>query len=327
MLRTRLCDLLAIDHPVISAPMAGTATADLAVAVSEAGGLGMLGVPGSESPEWLRDQIQKVRTHTNRPFGVGFISSLPNIDALHEVALDERVPVISHSFGDPTPYVAPAQSLGIKVIAQVQKVAQAKTAAAAGVDVITAQGTEAGGHTGHSGTLSLVPAVVDAAGGIPVVAAGGIADGRGLAAALILGAEGAWLGSRFAVSHESVDPQWKKERGVQAGTDDTLLTKVYDLALDMPFPAEIADRVLANDFVREWHGRNEEILARRESLNSLLHNAASRGDERIAAVRLGNAVGLISSVEPAGDILRRIVQEAEALLLERPQHLLTGSWE
>ena len=194
MIHTRICDLFGIDHPIISAPMAGTATAELAAAVSEAGGLGLIGGTTGNNPDWLREQIRLVRNRTQKPFGVGFISSFPGLDRLVQVTLEERVPVVSHSFADPTPYVAAAHAAGIKVMAQVQKVSQARVAALAGVDVIAAQGTEAGGHTGYSGTLPLVPAVIDVAGSIPVVAAGGIADGRGLAAVLMLGAEGAWLG-------------------------------------------------------------------------------------------------------------------------------------
>src|SRR5205823_2359060 len=129
--------------------------------------------------------------------------------------------------------------------------------ASAGVDVIAAQGTEAGGHTGYSGTLPLVPAVIDVVGGIPVVAAGGIADGRGLAAVLMLGAEGAWLGSRFVASHEAIAEDWKEQRAVQASADDTILTKVYDLISDAPFPQDVGDRVLSNPFTSEWHGQNQ----------------------------------------------------------------------
>ena len=173
MLKTRLCDLLGIDHPIISAPMASTATA-LAAAVSEAGGLGLIGAGISPDPVWLREQINAVRELTDRPFGVGFISSAPATLELVQVALEERVAAVSHSFADISPYVSDAHAGGIKVLAQVQTVAQAEAAARAGADLITAQGTEAGGHTGYTGTLSLVAAVIDAVGDIPVVAAGGV---------------------------------------------------------------------------------------------------------------------------------------------------------
>ncbi len=319
MLHTRLCDLLGIEHPIISAPMAGTATADLAAAVSAAGGFGLLGATGGREPDpdWLRAQIRSVRERTDRPFGVGFISSMPGLDKLVEVAIEERVTAVSHSFADPTPYVAGAHAAGVKVLAQVQTRAQAETAVRAGVDAIAAQGTEAGGHTGYSATLPFVPAV-DIAGGIPVIAAGGIADGRGLAAALMLGAEGAWLGTRFVASREAAGAGWVKERVVQATTDDTLLTHTYDIITAAPFPAGIGDRVLRNAFVETWNGRDDEVTARREELLAQLAAGVRSADAGVAPARAGNASGLIHAVEPAAEIVARIVAEAERILRERP---------
>lgn len=325
MLKTRLCDLLEIEHPIISAPMAGSATADLAAAVSAAGGFGLIGGTTPGGPDWLREQIRAVRERTDRPFGVGFISSFPGLERLVEVALEERVAAISHSFADPTPFVAAAHAVGVKVLVQVQTVAQAITAVRAGADVIAAQGTEAGGHTGYSGTLPLVPAVVDIAGGTPVVAAGGIADGRGLAAVLLLGAEGAWIGTRFVASREWGGAEWARAAVVRAGTDDTVLTRVYDLAMASPFPSDIEDRVLRNRFTAEWHGRDNEIAARREEMGATVNRAAQAGDVAVAPVRAGNAAGLIDAVEPAGEIVRRIVGEAAALLRTRPNALLITS--
>jgi nitronate monooxygenase len=324
MIHTRICDLFGIDHPIISAPMAGTATAELAAAVSEAGGLGLVGGTMGNNPDWLREQIKVVRERTQKPFGVGFISSFPGLDRLIQVAIEERVAVITHSFADPTPYVAAAHAAGIKIVAQVQKVSHAKIAALAGVDVIAAQGTEAGGHTGHSGTLPFVPAVIDVVGDIPVVAAGGIADGRGLAAVLMLGAEAAWIGSRFVASHEASDPDWKKQRAVQASADDTILTKVYDLISGAPFPKDIGDRVLNNAFTSALHGQDENVIAHREELRGQLSEAEQANDANKLAVRVGNATGLIQSIDSAGDIVRRIIEEAEAILRSRPQRLLEG---
>lgn len=321
MLHTRICDLLGIEHPLLNAPMAGTANAALAAAVSEAGGLGIIGGSNGDGA-WLRGQIRAVRERTNKPFGVGFISSRPNVAELTAVAIAERVPVIGHSFADPTPYVAAIHAAGLLMIAQVQTVALARTAVAAGVDIIVAQGTEAGGHTGYSGTLPLVPAVVDVAGGIPVIAAGGIADGRGLAAVLMLGAEGAWLGSRFVASVEAEGGDWVKERVVAAGTDDTVLTKAYDIVTQSPFPPGIGDRVVRNDYTDTWHGRDDELPARRPELFAQLAQAAQAGDGRIAATRAGNAAGLIHAILPAGDIVRAIIAETERLLRDRPGQVL-----
>ena len=171
--------------------------ARLAVAVSEAGGLGMIGGTTIGGVDWLVAQIRVAREATDRPFGVGFISHLPNAGELMTAALREGVRVVALSFADPAPFVAEAHDAGALVLCQVRTVDDARRAADVGVDVVTAQGTEAGGHTGRLSTLPLVPAVVDAIAPVPVIAAGGIADGRGIAAALMLGAEGVWIGTRF----------------------------------------------------------------------------------------------------------------------------------
>ena len=322
MLHTRICDLLGIDHPIISAPMAGTATAELAAAVSNAGGFGMIGAIVPTDPLWLREQIHLAKEFTDRPFGVGFISSAPGMEKAVEVAIDEKVAAVSHSFADVTPFVSDAHAAGIKVLAQVQSVAQAVTATRAGVDIITAQGTEAGGHTGHNGTLPLVAAVIDIAGDIPVLASGGIGDGRGLAAVLMLGAEGAWIGTRFVASAEWRGPEWARKKVAEASADDTLLTRVYDLAGNASFPADISHRVLRNDFTQTWDGRDEEIIARRQELQEQILAAGRDGNPRIASVNAGVVTGLIHEIEPAGDIVRRIVAEAEAILGSRPNQLL-----
>jgi nitronate monooxygenase len=322
MLSTPLCAVLGIDHPILNAPMAGTATADLAAAVSVAGGFGMIGGTSRGGPDWLRAQIRAVRAKTSRPFGVGFISSFPEIDDLVQVALEERVVAINHSFADPTPYVAPAHARGVRVFAQVQTVAQATRAAQAGVDVIIAQGTEAGGHTGLVGTLALVPAVVDAVGGIPVVAAGGIADGRGLAAVLLLGAVGGWLGTRFVASREWGGGAWEQEAVLAATADDTVRTSVYDRVRGAPFPEGIADRVLRNAFTSAWEGRPSDIAERQAELRRELEVAAERRDPTVVDISAGVSVGLIASLEGAGTIVQRIVAEAERVLQERVAALL-----
>ena len=323
MLHTPLCDLLGIEHPIVSAPMAGTATADLVAAVSAAGGFGLLGGTSLGGPEWLREQIRAVREQTDRPFGVGFISSAPGTADLMAVALEERVAAVSHSFADPTPWIEPAHRAGVKVLVQVQTVAQAVTAARAGADAIAAQGVEAGGHAGTtSATLPLIPAVVDAVGTIPVLAAGGIADGRGLAAALMLGAAGVWMGTRFVASNEWAGGEWAKARVVAASTDDAVQTRVYDLITGAPFPEWTADRVIRNPFVDAWQPREDEIPTHAAALRKQIEAAQSDGDTEVAAVRAGNVAGLIHTVEPAGEIVRRVAAEAERLLRERPAQIL-----
>lgn len=314
MIHTRLCDLLAIDYPILNAPMSGTAAADLAAAVSAAGGFGMIGGSTGAGPDWLRTQIRAVRARTARPFGVGLISSFPGVDDLVQVALDENVAAINHSFADPTPYVASAHAAGVKIFAQVQTVAQAVVAAQAGVDMIVAQGADAGGHTGSIGLLALLPAIVDAVGDIPVVAAGGIADGRGLAAVLMLGAVGAWLGTRFVASKEWGGHDWEQRAVIAATADDTIRTRVYDLIREAPFPDGIADRMLRNSFVDAWQGRDDDIRAHRQELKQQIATAAQRADVQGVDISAGVVAGLVQSVEPAGAIVQQIVRDAERLL-------------
>jgi nitronate monooxygenase len=322
MITTPLCALLGIERPILNASMAGTATGALAAAVSEAGGFGMIGGTNPDGAAWVREQIRIARSLTARPFGVGFISSFPDTAELARVALDEGVAAINHSFADPTPFVAPAHAAGAKVFAQVQTLAQAVTAARAGVDVVIAQGGEAGGHGGALGTFALLPAVVDAVAPVPVVAAGGIADGRGLAAALLLGAQGAWMGTRFVASLEWGGPSWEREAVLAATSDDTVQTRLYDLIAERPFPAENPDRVLRNAFVDRWTGRETEIPVHREELQSEVAAGHEGADLTVAGVSAGVSAGLIAAAHPAGEIVRSIVQEAEDLLRERPQMLL-----
>ena len=322
MLHTRLCDLLGVDHPILNAPMGGTAIGTLAAAVSNAGGFGMIGGTSGGGPDWLRSQIQIARSKTSRPFGVGFISSFPKLDDLVQVALDEQVAAINHSFADPTPYVAEAKTRGVRVFAQVQSVAQAQRAAKAGVEAIIAQGTEAGGHTGAAGTLALLPAVVDAVGDIPVLAAGGIADGRGLAAVLLLGAVGVSLGTRFVASEEWGGGAWEQQAVLTATADDTIRTAVYDQIRGANFPAGIADRVLRNQFNTTWEGRATAINERRTDLQRELAQGAQANDPNVVDISAGVAVGLIHSLEPAGSIVQRLVAEAEQLLRQRAATLV-----
>jgi nitronate monooxygenase len=322
MITTPLCSLLGITHPLFNASMAGTATGELAAAVSEAGGFGMIGGTNPGGASWLREQIRIARSLTARPFGVGFISSFPDTVELAQVALEEGVAAINHSFADPTPFIAPAHAAGVKIFVQVQTLKQAERAAHAGADVIIAQGGEAGGHAGAIGTFALLPAIVDAVAPVPVVAAGGIADGRGLAAALLLGAQGAWMGTRFVTSREWGGPDWEQSAVLAATSDDTVQTRLYDLVSERPFPAENPDRMLRNAFIDRWQGRESEIPAHREKLIAEIDAGSERADLTVAGISAGVSAGLISAVRPAGEIVHDIVREAEALLRERPQLLL-----
>ncbi len=324
MITTPLCHLLGIEHPVLNASMAGTATGELAAAVSNAGGFGMIGGTSSGGVPWLREQIAAARANTRRPFGVGFISSFPDTPELVEVALAEGVAAINHSFADPTPYVGPAHAAGVKVFAQVQTLADAVRAAQAGVDVIIAQGGEAGGHAGSIGTFALLPAIVDAVSPVPVVAAGGVADGRGLAAALMLGAQGVWMGTRFVASPEWGGAAWEQQAVLAATSDDTVQTNVFDRLFDRPFPVGIDDRMVRNAFITQWQGNTSAVDSSNQTLQEQVRRANDHGDITVAGVSAGVSSGLIMAMQPAADIVHAIVRDAEDLLRQRPRQVLTS---
>ncbi|HWS47208.1 MAG TPA: nitronate monooxygenase [Acidimicrobiia bacterium] len=323
MLRTRLCDMFEVEYPILNAPMGGgDAPAELAAAVSAAGGLGMIGGTSVGGVEWLVAQIRKTRDLTDRPFGVGFISHFPNTGELMSAALDEGVRVIAHSFADPSPFVEAAHAGGARVLCQVRTVAEARAAAAAGVDVVVAQGTEAGGHTGRVSTLPLVPRVVDAVAPVPVLAAGGIADGRGIAAALMLGAEGVWLGTRFLGTHEAGVSDRYKARVVEATGDDTVLTDVFDIVTARPWPEGVSGRAIRNEFAERWTGHEDELRAwamdHREEYQAL----GPEAEVREHAIWAGEAAGFVTGVSPAAQVVHELAADATAVLHSRPGAVL-----
>ncbi|HET7055953.1 MAG TPA: nitronate monooxygenase [Thermomicrobiales bacterium] len=324
-MRTRFTELLGITHPIVSAPMAGSAYAELVAAVSAAGGFGLIGASHAtakpERPEWLRAQIRQIRERTDRPFGVGLALCFPQFDELLAVSLAEGVAGVAISFGDVIPYVERVKAAGAVLLSQVQTVAEAKRLAVAGVDVLAAQGVEGGGHIGEISTFTLLPAVRDAV-DVPVLAAGGIADGRGLAAAIMMGADGAWMGTRFVASTESASGKWHKDAIVAAGADDTVRTLAYDLARNVPFPEGIAGRAIKNRFTEQWHGRDDEIVSRREELDAEFAAAISSGTAEWSAAWAGSASEVIHSIEPAGELVRRITADAESILGRRPSAIL-----
>ncbi|MGZ4688397.1 MAG: NAD(P)H-dependent flavin oxidoreductase [Acidimicrobiia bacterium] len=323
MLHTRLCDLLGIEHPVLNAPMGGgDAPAELAAAVSEAGGLGLIGGTTVGGADWLVGQIRRARELTDRPFGVGLISHFPGTADLMAVALEEGVKVIAHSFADPSPFVATAHDAGALVICQARSLEGARVAARAGVDVVTAQGTEAGGHTGRVSTLPLVPAVVDAIAPLPVVAAGGIADGRGIAAALMLGADGVWIGTRFLATRECGVSDTCKARVIDSTADDTVLTDVFDIATGRPWPDGVSGRAIANAFVARWNGREDELRAWVDDHRSEYLGLDPESDVEQQAVWAGEAASFVTETESAGDVVRALVTEAAAVLENRPAAVL-----
>jgi NAD(P)H-dependent flavin oxidoreductase YrpB (nitropropane dioxygenase family) len=251
-LRTSVCELLGIDVPVVQAGMGPLTSAELVAAVSNAGGLGILGAV-LRPADALRAEIHRIRELTDRPFGVNHVLALLDAEAM-EVTLDERVPVLSTSWGDIGPYVTRAHDLGMKMIHQVVTASQAAQAAEAGADVVIAQGTDGGGHVGAVGTMPLVPRAVDASAPVPVLAAGGIVDGRGLAAALALGAQGVLMGTRFLATAEAPCPPAWQQAILAANESDTVRSTLFDDAIGMPVPGSEV-RAIRNRFQDEWIGR------------------------------------------------------------------------
>jgi nitronate monooxygenase len=255
MLRTRLCDALGIQLPIISAPMGPDLSGpELVAAVSDEGGLGIL-QQQFHPPDLLREVLHRIRALTVKPFGIGFVLHFPCDEGI-SICIEERVPVLWTFWGDPARFVGPAHAAGVKVFAQVGSVAAARRVVAAGVDVVVAQGVEAGGHIeGEDSTLALVPRVVDAIAPVPVIAAGGIADGRGLAAALALGAEAAAFGTRFLASDEANAHPLYKDRLLAAGEEDTVRTILFGHG----WP-HAPHRTLRTTFIEEWLGREKRVF-------------------------------------------------------------------
>jgi nitronate monooxygenase len=310
-IETPLTRLLGIQHPILLAPMGSAAGGRLAAAVSHAGGLGMLG-SGYASETAIRRELAEAG---NAPVGVGFILwALDSNPAALDVALEARPAAIMLSFGDPAPYAARIKAAGCRIICQVQTLQQAREAAAVGADVIIAQGRDAGGHSGTTrGTIGLVPAVVDAVAPIPVVAAGGIADGRGLAAALALGAAGVSMGTRFTATRESLWDQAMKDKAVASGGDQTAQTRVFDIVRGAAWPAIYPGRALRNDFFARWHGREDTLLQEQKQVEaSYLATAADDLAQRV--VWAGESVDLVRDIPSAREVIERIVDQAASVL-------------
>ncbi|MGB6538355.1 MAG: nitronate monooxygenase [Xanthobacteraceae bacterium] len=314
-LRTRLTEKLGIDHPVLLAPMGSIAGGRLAAAVSQAGGLGLIG-GGYGDQVWLEREFAAAG---NQRVGCGFITwSLANRPQLLDLALAHRPAALMLSFGDPRPFAARIKAADAVLICQVQSSDHAMQAIEAGAEIIVAQGTEAGGHGGGRSTLPLVPAIVDLvarqAPSAMVVAAGGVADGRGLAAALGLGAQGVLVGTRFFAAVESLGHDRAKARIVEASGEDTLRTSVFDIVRGYPWPDGITGRALRNDFTARWHGRDSELAAARDSEMMRYEAASANGDSKTSVVFAGEAMALVNDLPPAGAIVVRMVAEAEKAL-------------
>jgi nitronate monooxygenase/enoyl-[acyl-carrier protein] reductase II len=314
MLRTRLCDVLGIDVPIICAPFGPWDQVDLAAAVCEAGGLGSLGTAVRPVAE-LRHRWAHLRSLTNRPFAINHQTRPFDAEAF-EATLEERPAVISFHMGDPGELVECAHAIGARWVQQVMDVDQARQAVERGVDVIVAQGWEAGGHGGQVSALALVPQVVDIAGEIPVVMAGGVADGRGLAAALALGAQGVAMGTRFLASREMhVADDWK-QRIVAAESTDSVKAEVMDVLLppfNRPYYPATA-RILRTRFLEEWGHRPDELAARADEFGPEMLESVLRGDGHEYLPFTGQSAGLVRDILPAAEIIRRTMAEAAAAI-------------
>ncbi|HEX2337270.1 MAG TPA: nitronate monooxygenase [Hyphomicrobiaceae bacterium] len=318
-LRTKLTEKLGISHPILLAPMGTASGGTLAKAVTEAGGLGIIGF-GYGNQERID---QEFRAAGNARVGCGFITwSLARQPHLLARALDHKPAAVMLSFGDARPFAAAIKDAGAALISQVQTVAQAVESVDIGTDIVVAQGTEAGGHGATRSTLALVPAVVDAVrernDEVVVVAAGGIADGRGLAAALMLGAEGALLGTRFLASDEALTSAAAKAKLVAARGDDTVRTRVFDIVRNLDWPALYTGRALQNAFSRQWHGREAELEKSLPTEAPRYTRAAEANDLDTSVVFAGECVDLIRDIKPAAAIVASLVHEAEAALRSNP---------
>jgi nitronate monooxygenase len=295
--------------------MAGWSGGELAGAVGEAGGLGMIGV-GSATPfDWVHDQANKARERA--PFGIGLMGwALEDRPELLEAVLAEKPAAVSISFGDPAPYAEKVREAGVLLMSQVQDAEKAGRAVEADVDVLVAQGTDAGGHTGSVGTLPLLQRVLEIgdAAGKPVLAAGGIATGRGVAGVLAMGAAGAWIGTRFCATRESLGDDKAKQRILEARETGTVQTRVFDLTQSIPWPEEFPGRALRNSFTTRWHGREEDLRTHLSSAAVELREALERGDYSEAYIYAGQAAGLVNDLLPAGELVERLAAEAEERL-------------
>ena len=312
-IRTALTEAFGLAYPIVLAPMGQVAGGQLAAAVSNAGGLGLVGGAYGD-PDWLIRELDLVRATTDRPWGVGLITWHATREVV-ELALRYHPAAFLLSFGDVRPYAPLIKSAGCTLVCQVQEVEAAREAVAAGADIIVAQGSEAGGHGAVRATIPLVPAVVDAVAPVPVLAAGGIADGRGLAAALMLGAQGVMMGSRFSAASESLTQEQAKARIVAAHAADTAQTRIFDIIRGYEaWPEPYTARAVRNDFFGRWHGREGELAEALATEMPAYQRALLEGDCETAMVLAGEVVDLIDAVEPAAELVWRIGAEAETQL-------------
>jgi nitronate monooxygenase len=316
-LRTAFTELLSLEHPIALAPMGGASGGMLAAAVSNGGGLGLVG-GGRQDPAWLDRELQLVADSTDKPWGVGF-QSWGTDAATVERALTYRPTAVMLSFGDPRPLTWPIAAAGTTLIIQVVDLDEARQAVDAGADVIVAQGTEAGGHGGRRSTLPFVPAVVDLVAPIPVLAAGGIADGRGVAAALALGAAGALMGTRFLACPEALMAPWATKAILESGGEDTERSRISDIARGSSWPARYPARTLRTAYYDQWRGREDELEAD-PAARQAYQDAVASGELPPEPVWASEALDLITELAPAADLVGELAAQAEKALDRAGRH-------
>ena len=322
-IRTAFTELVGVEHPVVSAGMGGgTAGGELAGAVSEAGGLGIVGASWL-SPERIEAEVRRARELTSKPIGVNLL--LFGNEAHVDPVLELEPAVLSTAWPrddqDLAAIFARAHARGAKVMHMVTTLPDAVAAEEAGADVLVAQGAEGGGHVGEIGTTVLVRQVAKAVAPVPVLAAGGLADGAGLAAALALGADGVLMGTRFIATDECALEDFDKAGVVASGSEDTIVTSVHDTFSGRDWPGAWS-RGPRNRFVEEWLGREPELRRRRAEVRERLIAAEQRGDHDYWLMWFGQSAGLVEDVRPAGDVVCAVVAEAEEILRERLPGLL-----
>ncbi|MFI5067097.1 MAG: nitronate monooxygenase [Streptosporangiales bacterium] len=313
-LATAFTELLAVQHPIVLAPMGGSAGGALAAAVSNGGGLGLLG-GGNGDPAWLDRELPIVAGGTSQPWGVGFQSWAIGPGTVAR-ALEHGPRAVMLSFGDPLPFTGRIREAGAVLIIQVTDMEEARQAVDLGADVIVAQGTEGGGHGARRGrsTLPFVPAVADLAAPTPVLAAGGIADGRGVAAALVLGAAGALIGTRFQATAEALADASAKKAIVEGRGEDTERNRVLDIARGSRWPARYPARTLGHPFLDQWRGREDELAADPGAARLAYQDGVARGELPPQPVWAGEAVDLIHDLPPAAALVGALAAQAEDAL-------------
>ena len=316
LLTTRLTEFLGIEHPILLAPMAEVSGGRLAAAVTAAGGLGLIG-GGYGDARWLQRQFDEAQ---GAGVGVGFITwSLARNPEPLDAALARQPATIMLSFGDPMEFADRIHAANVPLTVQVQTLEQARRALDAGAEVIVAQGGEAGGHGMNSrSTFTFVPEIVDLVAkhspSTLVVAAGGVADGRGLAAALALGADGVLVGTRLSTSTEALVTPEAQQRAVGASGDDTSRTRVYDIVRQRDWPGEYDLRLVTNPLIEAWHGNESELRARLPEAVSAFKKAVAEQDFNVVTPIVGEAISLVHDVRPAADIVRDMVGDAARIL-------------